>query len=254
MSILKLKKKKRSNFFTKLIVIFIFILFFSYLFINLFSNRASSILFSYAESETRKLTTLIINKAVTKQIASDMNVDDMFDIQKNGNDEIQLVTFNSINVTKILNAITSLVQLNLKAIEEGNVDLMELADDFLDSYNQDKLREGIIYEIPIGVITNATFLANVGPKIPVRLNLIGDVVTGVVSKVSEYGINNALLEIGIKVEVTSKINLPLISKNVTVSTTVPIVMKIIQGKIPNMYFDDIKSSSSIVERDINVLD
>ena len=65
-----------------------------------------------------------------------------------------------------------------------------------------------------------------------------------------YGINNALLEVGINVKVTSKINLPFISKDVEVSTTVPIVMKIIQGKIPNMYLDNIKASSNIIEKSI----
>lgn len=248
MSRLKLKKRKKRSVLTTVVVIFILILISSFLFINFFSKKASPILFSYAESETRKLTTLIINKAVTKQIASNMEVDDLFDIVKNNDNEIQLVTFNSINVTKMLNAITSLVQLNLKAIEEGNIDLLELPEDTLSSYDKDKLKEGIIYEIPIGVITSSTFLSNIGPKIPVKLHLIGDVVTGVESKVSEYGINNALLEVGINVKVTSKINLPFISKDVEVSTTVPIVMKIIQGKIPNMYLDNIKSSSNIIEK------
>lgn len=247
---IKLKKRKKKNIFFKITFIFFLILLFSYLFIKIFSNKASDILFSYAESETRKLTTLIINKAVTKQIANNMEIDEMFEIVKNDNNDIQLITFNSINVTKMLNAITNLVQLNLKAIEEGNIDLLELPDDTLTSYNQEKLKKGIIYEIPLGVITSSSLLSNVGPKVPVKLNLIGDVVTGVESKVSEYGINNALLEVGIKVEVTSRINLPFISKAINVSTTVPVVMKVIQGNIPNMYLDNIKASSNIVEKKV----
>ena len=247
---IKLKKRKKKNIFFKVVFIFFLILLFSLLFIKIFSKKASDILFTYAESETRKLTTLIINKAVTKQIASNMDVDEMFEIVKNDNNDIQLITFNSINVTKMLNAITSLVQLNLKAIEEGNIDLLELPDDTLTSYDQEKLKKGIIYEIPLGVITSSSLLSNIGPKVPVKLNLIGDVVTGVESEVSEYGINNALLEVGIKVEVTSRINLPFISKSVSVSTTVPVVMKVIQGNIPNMYLDSIKASSNIVEKKV----
>lgn len=249
MNKLKLKKKKKKHIFTKITIVLLLVIFASISLIKYFSNKSSPILFSYAESETRKLTTLIINKAVTKQIASDnMNTDDLFEIVKNNDNDIQLITFNSINVTKMLNAITSLVQLNLKAIEEGNIDLMELPEDTLSSYPEDKLKQGIIYEIPMGVITNNSFLSNLGPKIPVKLHLIGDVVTGVNSKVSEYGINNALLEVGIDVTVTSRINLPFISKEVKVSTTVPVVMKIIQGNIPNMYLDSIKNSSNIVEK------
>lgn len=246
----KLKKRKKKNIFFKIVFIFVLILLFSLLFIKYFSTKASEILFSYAESETKRLTTLIINKAVTKQIASNMDVDEMFEIVKNDNNDIQLITFNSINVTKMLNAITNLVQLNLKAIEEGNIDLLELPDDTLSAYNEENLKKGIIYEIPLGLITSSSLLSNIGPKIPVRLNLIGDVITGVESKVSEYGINNALLEVGIKVEVSSRINLPFISKNIDVSTTVPVVMKVIQGNIPNMYLDNIKASSNIIEKSI----
>lgn len=249
MNKIKLKKKKKKHIFTKITIILLLVIYASFSLIKYFSNKASPILYSYAESETKKLTTLIINKAVTKQIANDnMNIDELFEIVKNNDNEIELVTFNSINVTKMLNAITSLVQLNLKAIEEGNIDIMELPEDTLTNYPIDKLKEGIIYEIPIGVITNSAFLSNLGPKIPVRLNLVGDVVTGVNSKVSEYGINNALIEVGIDVTVTSRINVPFISKEVKVSTTVPVVMKIIQGKIPNMYLDSIRNSSNIVEK------
>ena len=38
------------------------------MFINYYSKKAYPILKSYAEAETKKLTILIINKAVTKQL------------------------------------------------------------------------------------------------------------------------------------------------------------------------------------------
>ena len=246
---IKLKKKKKKYIFTKITIISILIIYASFTLIKYISNKASPILFSYAEAETKKITTLIINKAVTKQITSEnIDNDSLFEIVKNNNNDIQLITFNSINVTKILNEITNTVQINLKAIEEGKIDSLELPENTLSQYSKDKLKQGIIYEIPIGVISNNSFLSNLGPKIPVKLNIIGDVVTGINSKVSEYGINNALLEVGIDVKVNSRINLPFISKEVSVKTTVPIVIKLIEGNIPNMYLDSIKNSSNIVEK------
>ena len=247
MNRIKLKKKKKKHIFTKIIIIFLLVIYASFMLIKYFSNKASPILFSYAEAETKKLTTLIINKAVSKQVDNN-NINNLFEIVKNNNNEIVLITFNSINVTKMLNTITDLVQTNLKAIEEGNINLIELPENSLSNYSKDKLEKGIIYEIPIGVITNSALLANLGPKIPVRLHLIGDVVTGVNSKVSEYGINNAMIEVGIDVTVNSKINLPLISKEISIKTTVPIVMKIIEGNVPNMYLDSFTNKSNIVEK------
>ena len=241
------KKKKKNNILAIIIFLIIIVLISSIFLLKYLSTKVTPFFLSYAESETRKLTTLIINKAVTKQIASDMEIDEIFDIVKNDNGEIILISFNSKNVTKILNSITNLVQLNLKSIEEGNVDLLELPDNSLKGYNKELLKQGIIYEIPIGAVTNSAFLANLGPKIPVKLRLIGDVVSGVNTKVSEYGINNAYLEVSVEVTVTTRINLPFISREIEVKNNIPIAMKVIQGKIPNFYLDNIKGSSNIVE-------
>lgn len=237
---MRLKRRKRNNKINKLIVLLILIIICVYLVINIFDKRVRPILLSYAEAESRKLTTLIINKAVTKQIALNMEPDNLYQIETNSSNEINIVSYNSVVVTKILNSITNLVQLNLKAIEEGNVDLLELPD----NYNTDKLKQGIIYEVPFGAITKIAFLSNLGPKIPVRLSLIGDVTSGIRSNLSEYGINNALLEIGVNIEVTCRINMPFISKQIKVDNTVPIVIKLIQGKVPEYYFNGFNSNNN----------
>ncbi len=237
---MRLKRRKRKNKINKLIVLFILIILCVYFVINIFDKRVRPILLSYAEAESRKLTTLVINKAVTKQIALNMEPDNLYQIETNSSNEINIVSYNSVVVTKILNSITNLVQLNLKAIEEGNVDLLELPD----NYNTDKLKQGIIYEVPFGAITNIAFLSNVGPKIPVKLSLIGDVTSGIRSNLTEYGINNALLEIGVNIEVTCRINMPFISEQIKVENTVPIVVKLIQGKVPEYYFNGFNSSDN----------
>ena len=237
---MNLKRRKKKNIVNKIFILTIIVIVISYFIIKIFDNRVKPILLSYAEAETRKLTTLVINKAVTKQIALNMDPDNLYEIETNSNNEINIVSYNSVVVTKILNSITNLVQLNLKAIEEGNVDLLELPD----NYNTDNLKEGIIYEIPFGAITNISFLSNLGPKIPVKLHLIGDVTSGIRSDLKEYGINNALLEIGVNIEVACRINMPFISKQITVSNTVPIVIKLIQGKVPEYYFNGFTSSNN----------
>jgi len=135
----------------------------------------------------------------------------------------------------------------LKAVEEGNVDLIDLPENSLDNYDINLLKKGIIYEIPLGVVTNSSFLGNLGPKVPVRLSLIGDVVTGISTNVVEYGINNAMLEVNVDVEVTTRINLPFVTDEMTVKNSIPIAMKVIQGKIPNFYYDGFRSDSNILQ-------
>lgn len=232
-------------------IIIIFAILMSYLLIKSWNYKVTPLLMNYAESETKKITTLVINNAVTKQLASTLRQDELFNIEKNSNDEVTLVTYNSVNVTRMLSTITNLIQLNLKSIEEGNIDLAEMPQSTIGSYNKEIVNGGIIYEVPLGTITTNAFLSNLGPKVPIKLNLIGDVISNVETKVTNYGINNALLEIGVYVEVSAKINLPFISKTVKVSNVIPISMKVIEGKVPQTYLNGYTTNSNLIEKNQN---
>ena len=240
------KTKKKKNGLLITIAILISVMTMTFLFINYYSKKALPIILSYAEAETKKLTILVINKAVTKQI-NNMDTDELFDIAYNKDGEITLIDFNSKKTSKILSTMTSLVELNLRAVEEGKIDMLELPDNSLSDYNMNLLEKGIIVEVPIGIITNSSLLYNIGPKIPVKLSLVGDVVTGFSSEVVEYGINNALLKLMIDIKVDTKIILPIVSDQITIDCSIPIAMKVIQGKIPSYYIDGFTTKSNIVE-------
>lgn len=240
--------KKRKNSKLGLITILIFLsLSVSFFFIIYLSKKINPIFMSYAESETRKLMTLVINKSLTKELTLKDEIDNIYHITKSNNEDIQIIDFDSKEVTKFLNNITNLIQNNLKAIEEGNIDLIDLEKNTLDKYDKDLLKKGIIYEIPILAATNSSLLSNIGPRIPVRFYLIGDVTSNVETEVKEYGINNALVKLSIRINVSGRVNLPFVSENVTVDMVIPVSMKIIQGKIPEFYLDGFKSTSNLVE-------
>ena len=136
----------------------------------------------------------------------------------------------------------------LELAEDGQKgDLIDLEENTLDKYDKDLLKKGIIYEIPILAATNSSLLSNIGPRIPVRFYLIGDVTSNVETEVKEYGINNALVKLSIRINVSGRVNLPFVSENVTVDMVIPVSMKIIQGKIPEFYLDGFKSTSNLVE-------
>lgn len=238
------KKKKKNKVINTIIIIFIFLVLFVVLFIRYYSNKSRDVLISYAEAETKKLTILVINKAITKQMTDEW-ADDIFDIVYNDKGEIVLIDFNSKNTSKILSTITSLIELNLRAIEEGKVDMLELPLNSLEDYDMDLLSKGIITYIPFGITTGSSLLSNLGPYIPVRLSLIGDVVTGFSTDVIEYGINNALIKLMIDVKVDTRVILPIVSEKVNVTASIPIAMKIVQGKIPDYYMNGFSSRSNV---------
>lgn len=242
--ILKRKRKKKNKIINTIIIILIFLILFIIIFINYYSNKSKKVLMAYAESETRKLTILVINKAITKQM-SDSWANDIFDVVYNDKGEIILIDFNSQNTSKILSTMTSLIELNLRAIEEGKIDMLELPNNSLEAYDMDLLDKGIITYIPFGIATGSSLLYNLGPKIPVKLSLLGDVVTGFSTDVTEYGINNALIKLMIDVKVDTRIILPIISKEITINASIPIAMKVVQGKIPDYYMNGFTSRSNI---------
>jgi len=245
MKMLLKKKKRRINIISICIIIFLFLVLVSAYFINYYSSRAIPLLMSYAEAESKKLIILVINKAVTKQI-NNVDTDQIFEVTYNNNGEVILVDFNSKRTSIALSTITSLVELNLRAIEEGKIDMLELPDNSLDMFDTDLLDKGIILEVPLGVISNSILLTNLGPKVPVRISLIGDVSSGFSTDVKEYGINNALITLNIDVSVDTKVVLPFVSEDMNVSASIPIAMKVIQGNIPEYYMSGFTTKSNIV--------
>ena len=202
----KIKLKKRIKFKNNILIIILLIIsiFLAFKFINL---KINPVLLDYANMEARKLASIIINDAINKNF-KDINIDELFIITKEEN-EIKAIDFNPIIVTQFLTNTTTLIQTNLKYLEQGKIELLNLNTDALIDYNTDKLRQGIIYEIPSGVIFGNSFLANIGPKIPVRFSLIGDIVSYVNTNVKDYGINNALIEVNIVLELSEQVILPL---------------------------------------------
>lgn len=237
----KIVIKKINLLIFSFILVFIIII----LLFRIINERINPILFDYATLESRKFASIIINKAIEKNVATDLVIEDLYIVSKKENNEIISVDFNPAIVNKVLTKVTSSVQMNLKNLEEGNLDLLEASDDVLIYYDKENLKKGIIFRIPSGIVFNNSLLTNIGPKIPVRFTLVGDVLSGINTKVTNYGINNALLEVSVNIKLTLKVILPISTKEVNVETNVPIAIKMIQGNVPNYYSNGLNSNFSI---------
>ena len=94
----------------------------------------------------------------------------------------------------------------------------------------------MIFTVSMGSATGNRLLANIGPKIPLNLNVIGEVYADIETKVTEYGMNNAMIEVYIELEASTIIHMPFLSKQITVKNKIPLTMEIIQGNIPSYSF------------------
>lgn len=189
----------------------------------------------YATLEAKKLSSIIINKAISKHITEKVSAEELFEITKDSNGEIKSIDYNSAIINKFLTETTNSVQINLQNIEKGEIEGLEFSDAILVDYDQKKLEKGIIYEISSGVLLGNPILANVGPKIPVKISLVGDAISNITTDIKNYGINNALIEVNVNIKMNEKIILPFYSELITVETKVPIAIKIITGSVPKYY-------------------
>ena len=232
--------KKRSIYLIILTVIAICL----GILLNNINKKFSPILFETAETEINKFSTIIINKAISQVLGDKINTEDLFLTSTSEKGEIQTIDFNPIVVNQVLNIATTTAQENLKLLEEGNLNNLKEYG-YTNTKQIKKLKKGIIAEIPMGVVFKNSILANIGPKIPIRLHYLGDVNSNIKTKITPYGINNAMVEIGVHLEITAQIVLPFLTKKTVLVCTIPLAIKIIQGSIPNYYGNGLLKDSNI---------
>lgn len=226
--------KKGYKLVTVMLYIFTIGIVVSFFTIRHISQKIAPSVTKYAISEVKRLSTLVINDSINKDIAN-MNLDNIFNIERNNANEVVTIDLNTKVINKLLTSVNKTIQTNLKKVENGQIsDLDDYFEDFSD-IDYEEIQDGIIYYIEAGTFTGDFLLNNIGPKIPIKFKTTGHVISEVNSNVKEYGINNAMIEVKIQVSVTMIINMPFVSKEVNVNTEVPIIMKIIQGTIPEYY-------------------
>ena len=227
-----MKTKYKVNIFITIIIICLVV---SIMVINYLSKRVLPTFMSYAISEVKNISTIMINRTINNNI--NKFEEDILNITKNSNDEIQIVDFNHKKANELLLLSTKDILKDLKTIETGNDEL---------KFEKINYGNGVIYEIPIGVATNNVFFGNLGPKIPIKLQVIGDIESNIKTDVKEYGINNAFVEVYVSINVTIRVIMPFISEDVKINSNVPIAIKLIQGRIPEYYGGFFSRNSSIL--------
>ena len=214
-----MKKKMCLLFF---IIVFAIIL--SIILVTLIDKKITPIVMDYSKSEIKKIASIIINRSIRDDLLEDGILDNLFIVTKDNN-EILAVTLDSVIVNKITNRISDACEDNLRKIEKGQY------ADLKKEFNIDKE----YFLVPSGIVFANSILSNVGPKIPITLKIIGNVTSGIDADVKEYGINNSLITISVEINVELMVILPFSSDYVSITNYVPIAIKLIHGKVPEIY-------------------
>lgn len=247
-SIIKTKKKYiyKPKLYEKIIVLIFLIIFATFLWLDKFGDRLKKNIINYVETEVYKVASYIINKSVDLDDVYKFDIDKLFIITRNDNNIIESIDFNTVLVNAIIIDISKKIQVNLKHLEKGQIEKLAFKNDFLTEFNFDKKGDGMFYKVPMGVMFDNPILANFGPKIPIKYNLIGNIEANFENTIKSYGLNSSLFEVNLKITITENIILPFVSKKIKIDSSMPIAMKIIQGEIPTYYYGQKVNTDKIV--------
>lgn len=191
-----------------------------------------------------KITKYIVNNAYVREKIN-YYANDIYDIVKSDEtNEIKNIIYDSGVVNDLINSITDRVYNMFNMLEYGDLNKLNIRENILTS-NVNNTKDGIILEIPSGILFNNYLLSNLGPLIPLKISLTGEFESYVSTDVIEYGINNAMVSIYINIKVTEQVTMPFITKQITIENKIPIFMSLVNGTIPNYYISGFSKNSNI---------
>ena len=215
MKLKKYKKKTIGDYIGREFAFIIIAFIMAIIVINRLYKNYNDEIMVIAEAKSRKYVTEIINNS-TDNLKFE---NDLFVIEKGSDNEIKMITYDSYEATKLINKITHNIQ--------DSFDEMESVFNGHDKF--------VVDEIPLGGVFKNALIRNFGPKIKIRLDIVGDVLSELETEVKPYGINNALVEVRVKLKANARVVLPLASKEISIVNVIPLSINIINGNIPEAY-------------------
>jgi sporulation protein YunB len=218
-----------------LLLSFVFFLFSTASGVWMVNKGIEPILMGYAESQTRKIASLVINKAISKKAVDFGDVKNVIELTPGPDGSAPSANLKTEVVNQKLSEITSQIQKNLTAAEKGDINSLESVTDVEIETNTTNNSDGIVWYVPIGQATHIALFGNLGPKIPVKFHAIGDVRPDVKIVPKPIGINNTWIDVSIRLEVSVQIITPFETKITKLNQSIFVGGTLVQGVVPQFY-------------------
>lgn len=205
----------------------------SLLYLRYIDYRLNKVMGSYVVLEAERITSNVVRKVIN-DFSDKYSYEDFVSISRNKNGSIERIDYNS-NINSIRKKIANTVDSELYKMESGKYNNYDIYQ-YINSNNSYKyIRKGFLCEFSINALQNSTLFGNIGPSVPLRLSFIGYSLADIDINIREYGVNNALIEVNVIVNVNCAVSMPVNSKKVKLSVKEPIIMEIVSGDVPNYY-------------------
>lgn len=239
---MRLKRKINIKLYNFLLVIIVTVILLSFLFIHYYNKRISNKIISIAQIKINEYSNDIIMDSFNKQILDEHEINNIIKISKNKSDEIIAVDFDLKKAYLVSMNVSKNIRDSLNNLEKQN-----LKEEFLDYYQKD----GFVLLLPIGLASKNIYFSNLGPRIPVRIKFVGNLTTGLQTKIKEYGVNNSLIEVYLKVSLNEEIIVPYSSKKINNSCEILLSSQVIEGIAPSIYNGLLEKNSSLINVPLN---
>ncbi|WP_234031414.1 sporulation protein YunB [Lentibacillus cibarius] len=216
------------------LVLFVLMIFLSIVIID---KGIKPTLMEIAEKKTTEFATRGINTAV--RFAENYNYDDLLNITYSNDGNVATYNWNSAIVSEINRVATDRVEEYFRYMNTGEPpdyqnSLFE-PEEFEDTTENLPRKDPTVVEVPIGQATGNSILANLGPKIPVNFEFIGNVQTNVKREEEPLGLNGSWVSLYVEVEADVQVIVPFTTDTATVSTEIYIDGGALMGDIPEFY-------------------
>lgn len=213
---MKIKERLKRKYYILISLILIF--FFTCFFISFYNKKVVLKLDSYANQMVKEELQKKILKNINNVYSNSLN--DLLIMHLNSNNEILFIDYNLKKSYEILN-------------------------NYVNNLSSD-IKQSNIITIPFFAANDSLLFANLGPKVSVKYDFINSVIANIHTKVTNYGINNALLEVYLHLEINYLITIPINTKKYKEEYDLLLTSKVINGKVPSIYGTNITKDSSIV--------
>lgn len=228
-----MKKVKLKNWNAhikqKIIATFIISVFLTLVMIISLTKNISSNLTDYIIKVVKRENTLILKDSFSQTEKNGVDIDRLIKVVKNSKEEITEVDFDMVSSAKLLTGITSYI------------------NEHITEYNY----LGYRVDVPVGFLTNSPIFVNLGPKIPIKVELSDIALGNVKTVVKPFGINSALIEVYLDIYLKTSILYPFQTLEENTEYSSLVASKIISGTVPSFFGGSINSKSDTINLPLN---
>lgn len=167
-----------------------------------------------AKIRITQMATEAINTAITSEVAQSVDSDKLLEWKMNDAGKVTGLVLDYKEQMRITSATIEVVNRVLKE------------------------KEDIPEHIPIGHALNSPFISSIGPSVSVKFHPATAVKVDVLTKSTEAGINNLLVEVYVRIRTDIAVVIPFDQDPQQLETEIPLSYVMVVGDVPTYYYDN----------------